>query len=59
MAQLRAHVGPQGILDAPALVQEMRNDFIQFSYPPGEHITLVWDLEDEPISLIAGHQAPG
>jgi len=59
VAQLHAHLGQQGVLDVPALVQRMRSDFINFSYAPGEHITLVWDLEDEPASLVTLYQAPG
>ena len=56
--QLRKHLGQQDILEMPALVQQMRSDFLQSSFPAGEHITLVWDLEDEPTSLVTRYQAP-
>jgi hypothetical protein len=58
-ARLRSHFARQGVRDLPALLQQMRGEFIDFGNPPGEHITLVWDLEDEPTSLITRYQAPG
>jgi vWA-MoxR associated protein C-terminal domain len=57
-AQLGTHLGQQGVLDVPAFVQRMRSDFVTSSFPPGEHITLVWDLADEPTSLATLYQAP-
>lgn len=57
-AQLGAHLGQQSVLDVPALVQRMRSDFVTSSFPPGGHITLVWDLADEPTSLVTLYQAP-
>jgi len=58
-AQLRPLLGRLGVLDLPALVKQMREKFVASGDPPGEHITLVWDLEDEPISLVTRYQAPG
>ncbi len=57
--RLRSHLVRQGVLDLPTLVQQMRSEFIESGDPPGEHITLVWDLEDEPTSLVTRYQAPG
>jgi NTP-dependent ternary conflict system VMAP-like protein/trypsin-like peptidase/effector-associated domain 2 (EAD2)-containing protein len=54
-AELRRHLGHSDVLEMPDLVQEMR---LQSSFPAGEHITLVWDLEDEPTSLVTRYQAP-
>ena len=57
-AQLRNHLGQRDVPEVPDLVQQMRSDFLQSSFPAGEHITLVWDLEDEPTSLVTRYQAP-
>jgi hypothetical protein len=59
VARLRSHLAQQGVLDLPTLVQQIRHEFIEFGNPAGEHITLVWDLEDEPTSLVTRYQAPG
>lgn len=59
VARLRSHLAQQGVLDLPTFVQQIRNEFIEFGNPAGEHITLVWDLEDEPTSLVTRYQAPG
>jgi vWA-MoxR associated protein C-terminal domain/Trypsin-like peptidase domain/vWA-MoxR associated protein middle region 0/Effector-associated domain 2 len=57
-AQLRRRLRQQDALELPTLVRQMRSDFFRSSFPAGEHITLVWDLEDEPTSLITRYQAP-
>lgn len=58
-ARLRSHLAQQGVLDLPALVQQIRSEFIAGEDPAGEHVTLVWDLEDEPTSLATRYQPPG
>lgn len=58
LALLRAKLGQQQGLALPDAVRQMRNDFIHNVNPTGEHITLVWDLEDEPTSLATRYQAP-
>jgi vWA-MoxR associated protein C-terminal domain/vWA-MoxR associated protein middle region 0 len=57
-AQLGTHLGQQGVLEVPAFVERMRSEFNKSSLPPGEHITLIWDLADEPTSLVTLYQAP-
>ena len=57
--RLRSHFARRRILDLPALVRQMRGEFTESGYRPGGHITLLWDLEDEPTSLVPPLEAPG
>ena len=57
--RLRSNFAEKRIIDLPSLVRQMRSEFIESGYPPGGHITLLWDLEDEPTSLAPPLQAPG
>ena len=56
--RLRSHFAGKPILDLPSAVRRMRSEFVESGYPPGGHITLLWDLEDEPTSLAPPFQAP-
>jgi hypothetical protein len=57
-ARLRAHFAQSDVTDLPILVQRLRTDNVRFGDPVGAHITLVWDLADQPVGPVVRHQAP-
>jgi len=57
---LRAHLSQPRPLDLPALVRQVRGEsFKSDDAQLGAHITLIWDLADEPTSLVSRFAAPG
>jgi hypothetical protein len=58
-ALLRDYFERHDLTSLPSHIQRMRRDFVRFGDPAaGAHITLVWDLEDEPISPAIRYRAP-
>jgi vWA-MoxR associated protein C-terminal domain/vWA-MoxR associated protein middle region 0/Effector-associated domain 2/Trypsin-like peptidase domain len=58
VARLRAYLDQEGVADLPSLVRQMRTESVRSPDRGGAHITLVWDLEDEPTAPVIQHQAP-
>jgi hypothetical protein len=58
VARLRAYLDQEGVADLPSLVRQMRTESVRSPDRVGAHITLVWDLEDEPTAPVIQHQAP-
>jgi hypothetical protein len=57
-SQLRVQTQQRGVIHLPDIVQQLRTDSVRHRDPVGAHITLIWDLEDEPTLPGLRHQAP-
>jgi hypothetical protein len=56
---LRDYFARYDVAGLPNHIQRLRRDFARFGDPaPGAHITLIWDLEDDPVSPVIRHRAP-
>jgi hypothetical protein len=58
VAQLTSYLSQNSLADLPALVQQLRTGTFGLAEPPGAHITLIWDLQDEPTAPVVRLQAP-
>ena len=47
--RLRAFLSLHRVADLPEFVQNLRRESLQVGDPVGSHITLIWDLEDDPV----------